>query len=197
YLAEEVRLRRPVAIKVMRPSFLLDEGMVERFAREARTMASLHHPNIVMVHAVEESGDLHFFVMQYIAGRSLDQVLRDAGPLPVAAVQALLFQAGAGLGHAHRQGVVHRDVKPANIMLDQDGNAIVTDFGIAKVSDVQATSMTVGPMGTPLYMSPEQCSGITITPASDQYSLGNVAYEMLTGQTPFRGETAIALGAAI
>ncbi|MEO8453511.1 MAG: serine/threonine-protein kinase [Gemmatimonadota bacterium] len=197
YLATETTLKRKVAIKVMRPSFLLDEGMVERFAREARTMASLHHPNIVTIHAVEEAGDLHFFVMQFISGRPLDELIRAEGQLPVAAVQAIMFQAASALSHAHRQGVIHRDIKPANIMLDGDGNAVVTDFGIAKVADVGNTSHTVGPMGTPVYMSPEQCTGALLGPASDQYSLGNVAYEMLTGVPPFQRASAMALGLAI
>ncbi len=196
YLAKELALSREVAIKVMRPSFLLDPGMVERFLREARTMASLRHPNIVAIHSVEEANQLYFFVMQYIAGRSLDRVI-GGEQLPVAAMQAVIFEAAAALTHAHKQGVVHRDIKPANIMLDRDGNAIVTDFGIAKVADVQATSATVGQMGTPLYMSPEQCEGLTVTPQADQYSLGNVAYEMLTGVPPFQRATAIALGTAI
>ncbi len=196
YLAKEIALNREVAIKVMRPSFLLDPGMVERFLREARTMASLRHPNIVAIHSVEEANQLYFFVMQYIAGRSLDRVI-GGEQLPVAAMQAVIFEAAAALTHAHKQGVVHRDIKPANIMLDREGNAIVTDFGIAKVADVQATSATIGQMGTPLYMSPEQCEGLAVTPQADQYSLGNVAYEMLTGAPPFQRPTAIALGTAI
>ena len=197
FLAHETALDRKVAIKVMRPSFLLDDAMVDRFLREARTMASFQHRNIVTVHAVEAVDDLHFFVMQYIAGQSLAQVLREFGPLPIAAIQSVVHQAAAGLTHAHKVGVIHRDVKPANIMIDGQGNALVTDFGIAKVTDV-TTSATVGPMGTPLYMSPEQCSGVdTLTPASDQYSLGTVAFELLTGKPPFERESAVALALAI
>ncbi|MGE0555458.1 MAG: protein kinase [Gemmatimonadales bacterium] len=197
FLAHETALHRKVAIKVMRPSFLLDDALVDRFLREARTMASFHHPNVVTVHAVEATDDLHFFAMQYIAGQSLAQVVREFGPLPVAAVQSIMYQSAAGLSHAHRAGVIHRDVKPANIMIDGDGNAIVTDFGIAKVMDLN-TSATVGPMGTPLYMSPEQCSGLeSLTAQSDQYSLGTVAYELLTGKPPFERESAVALALAI
>jgi serine/threonine protein kinase len=129
-------------------------------------MAALRHPNIVAIHSVEEAEQLYFFVMQYVPGRSLDRVI-GGQQLPVAAMQAILYDAAAALTHAHRQGVVHRDIKPANIMLDRDGSAIVSDFGIAKVADVQATSATVGPMGTPLYMSPEQVEGRTVTPLSD------------------------------
>lgn len=197
FLAHELALGRKVAIKVMRPSLLLDGALVERFLREARTMASFQHPNIVTVHAVEAAADLHYFVMQYIPGQSLAQVVREFGPLPVAAVQSVLFQAAAGLAHAHRAGVIHRDVKPANIMIDAGGNAIVTDFGIAKVMDL-TTSATVGPMGTPLYMSPEQCAGLeALTPASDQYALGTVAFELLTGKPPFERDSAVALALAI
>ncbi len=197
FLAHEVALHRKVAIKVMRPSFLLDDALVDRFLREARTMASFHHPNIVTVHAVEAMDDLHFFVMQFISGQSLAQMVREFGPLPVAAVQSVMYQAAAGLSHAHRAGVIHRDVKPANIMMDAYGNALVTDFGIAKVMDLN-TSATVGPMGTPLYMSPEQCSGVEVlTPASDQYALGTVAFELLTGKPPFERETSVALALAI
>jgi serine/threonine protein kinase len=196
YLAREIALNREVAIKVMRPTFLLDPGMVERFLREARTMAALRHPNIVTIYSVEEASQLYFFVMQYVPGRSLDRVI-SGQPLPVAAMQAVIFEAASALNHAHRQGVIHRDIKPANILLDKNGTAIVTDFGIAKVADVQATSATVGAMGTPLYMSPEQCEAKPVTFHSDMYSLGNVAYEMLTGVPPFQRPTAIALGTAI
>jgi S1-C subfamily serine protease len=197
YLANEIRLKRAVAIKCMAPSLAADPGMVERFAREARTMASLHHPNIATVHAVEDIGHLHFFVMQFVQGRSLDQVIRTGERLPIPAIQAILHQAAAGITYAHKHGVIHRDIKPANIMLDHEGNAIVTDFGIAKVGEYGGTSLTIGPIGTPLYMSPEQCASDRVTPATDQYSLGNVAYELLTGKPPFRGSTPVALGAAI
>ncbi len=196
YLAHETALNRRVAIKVMRPDLLLDDMMVERFLREARTMASFQHPNIVGIYAVESRDDLHYFVMQYIAGRSLDSLIRETGPLPVAVAQSVVYQAASALTYAHRTGVIHRDIKPANILIDQSGNAIVTDFGIAKVADA-VVNLTTGQMGTPLYMSPEQCAGTALTPASDQYALGNIAYEMLAGQPPFRKESAIALALAI
>jgi serine/threonine-protein kinase len=187
YLGREVRLNRPVAIKVMSPGLMMAPGMVDRFQQEAVTVAALNHPNIVTIYTVEETQDLHYFVMKYFSGPSLETVIRRDGPLPKSVVKAWLTQVSSALGYAHRQGVVHRDIKPANILLDDEGNAVVTDFGIAKVprrSNLTQTGMT---LGTPAYMSPEQCTSKEITAASDQYSLGVVAYEMLTGEPPFTG----------
>lgn len=187
FLAHEIALNRPVAIKVMAPGLLMGEGMVERFRREAVTVAGLSHPNIVTMHAVRQADDLHFFVMQFVSGRPLDAVLAQDGRLPVPVVRSLLFQTGTALAHAHRHGVIHRDVKPANVLLDTEGNAVVTDFGIAKVSEAPGQTQTGMTVGTPAYMSPEQCDAGTVTWASDQYSLGAVAYELLTGSPPFQG----------
>ena len=197
FLAHEIALNRKVAIKVMAPSFLVDSGLVERFRQEARTVAALRHPHIVNIHAVREVDHLHFFVMQFIAGRSLSEIVKDHGPLPVPLVAAVLFQVGSALAYAHRRGVVHRDIKPANIMLDDEGNAIVTDFGIAKVAESPQFTMTGGTIGTPAYMSPEQCNATGITGASDQYSLGIVAYELLTGAPPFSGPHYSVMGAHV
>ena len=196
YLAHEPTLNRKVAIKVMRSDLMLDPMMNERFLREARTMASFQHPNIVSVFAVESAEDLNYFVMQYVPGQALDRIIKTTGPLPVPIMQWVLYQAASALAYAHQAGVIHRDIKPGNILIDHRGNAIVTDFGIAKVVDASATS-TTNQMGTPLYMSPEQCLGVVLTPASDQYALGNVAYEMLTGEPPFKRDAAIALAMAI
>ena len=189
YLAQEVALNRLVAIKVMAPGVMMGEGMVDRFRQEAVTVANLSHPNIITIHTVRQLDDLHFFVMKYVDGRPLDIVLQTAGVLPIPVVQAILFQVGSGLAYAHRRGVIHRDVKPANILLDRDGNAIVTDFGIAKVAEVTGHTKTGTMVGTPAYMSPEQCVGEPVTWASDQYSLGIVAYELLTGAPPFAGSS--------
>jgi hypothetical protein len=192
YLAHEIALERKVAIKVMSPALLATAGMVDRFKREARTAASLSHPHIIPIFAVREqgSGGLVYFVMKFVDGRSLESILRAAGALPLPLVQAVLYQVGAALGYAHRRGVVHRDVKPANIMLDTDGWVMVTDFGIAKVSETQGLTMTGATIGTPAYMSPEQCAAKRdLTGASDQYSLGIVAYEMLAGRPPFADTT--------
>ncbi len=196
YLAHEATLNRKVAIKVMRSDLMLDPTMNDRFLREARTMASFQHPNIVSVFAVESTEDLNYFVMQYVPGQALDRIIKATGPLPVPVMQWVIYQAANALGYAHQAGVIHRDIKPGNILIDHRGNAIVTDFGIAKVVDAGTTS-TSNQMGTPLYMSPEQCLGVVLTPASDQYALGNVAYEMLTGEPPFKRDLAIALAMAI
>ena len=191
YLAHDISLDRKVAIKVMFPS-LIDSGSgAERFKREARTAASITHPNIIPIHAVRQDGSLFFFVMQFVEGSTLDSVLERQGSLSISMVQIILRQVGEALGFAHRQGVIHRDVKPANILLDQEGRAVVADFGIAKVAADQSLTQTGGVLGTPLYMSPEQCAGVEVTAASDQYSLGLIGYQMLTGDPPFTGEHAI------
>jgi len=189
FLAHDIALDRKVAIKVMTPSLVTGAGMVERFKREARTAASLSHPHIIPIYAVRETGNLLFFVMKFVEGRSLDTVIREQGPLPIPMVQAIMSQVGGALGYAHRRGIVHRDMKPANIMLDEEGWAVVTDFGIAKVADARGLTMTGVTIGTPSYMSPEQCASKEITGATDQYSLGIVAYELLTGRVPFDADS--------
>src|SRR3989440_594857 len=194
YLAHDLALDRKVAIKVLAPALLLmGEGMVERFKREARTAAALSHPHIIPIYAVKESEHVLYFVMKYVQGRALDTVIRDVGTLPIPMVQTILAQVGDALGYAHRHGVIHRDIKSANIMLDEDGRAVVTDFGIAKVVQAEGLTMTGVTVGTPTYMSPEQCATRDVTGASDQYSLGVVAYEMLTGRLPFLGESTMAV----
>ncbi|HWA57957.1 MAG TPA: serine/threonine-protein kinase [Gemmatimonadales bacterium] len=189
YLAQDLALDRKVAIKVVAPSLLTGSGAVERFKREARTAAALSHPHIIPVHAVRETPDLIFFVMKFVEGRPLDDILRGEQALPLRMVQAILFEVGQALAYAHRRGVVHRDIKPANIMLDGEGFSVVTDFGIAKPMQADSMTATGSMIGTPYYMSPEQCGGKPVTGASDQYSLGVVAYQMITGRRPFAGET--------
>jgi serine/threonine-protein kinase len=187
FLARDLALGRKVAIKVMAPGLLTGPGMIDRFRQEAVTVANLLHPNIVTIHTVRQEGSLHFFVMQLVEGASLEEILARAQPIPVPLVQAILYQLGVGLSYAHRRGVIHRDIKPANVLLDQEGNAILTDFGIAKVTTASHLTQTGSTMGTPAYMSPEQCRAAELTGASDQYSLGILAYEMLTGRPPFAG----------
>ncbi len=193
YLAHEIALDRKVAIKVMSPALVTGDGMIERFKREARTAASLSHPNIIPVYAVRENERLLYFVMKFIAGRPLDGVLKELGPLPIPMIQMILQQVGGGFGYAHRRGIIHRDIKPANIMIDEEGWAVITDFGIAKVSQAEGLTMTGMTVGTPTYMSPEQCMAQDVTGASDQYSLGIVAYEMITGRPPFAGGSMMAI----
>jgi serine/threonine protein kinase len=190
YLAKDISLGRKVAIKVIASNLVSDATMISRFRFEAQTVASLRHPNVVNVHAVRQSGDLHFFVMEFIDGPPLRNIVKSHAPLDVEVVQAILFQVGSALAYAHRSagGVIHRDVKPANIMIDKEGDAFVTDFGISKMSEAQSgLTQTGATIGTPEYMSPEQCRGDALSGASDQYSLGIVAYEMLVGHVPFTG----------
>ena len=194
YLAHDIALDRKVAIKVMSPHLMSGEGMAERFKREARTAGSLSHPHIIPIYAVKEAGDLLFFVMKFVEGRPLDGIIREVGAVPLPMAQTIMQQVGSALGYAHRRGIIHRDIKPANIMLDVDGWAMVTDFGIAKVSDKQGLTMTGATVGTPSYMSPEQCAATKeLSQASDQYSLGVVAYEMLAGRLPFIADSVMAI----
>jgi serine/threonine protein kinase len=194
YLAHDLALDRKVAIKVLAPALLLmGEGMVERFKREARTAAALSHPHIIPIYAVKESEHVLYFVMKYVQGRALDTVIREVGTLPIPMVQTILAQVGDALSYAHRHGVIHRDIKSANIMLDEDGWAVVTDFGIAKVVQAEGLTMTGVTVGTPTYMSPEQCATREVTGASDQYSLGVVAYEILTGRLPFKADSTMSV----
>ncbi len=190
YLGHEIALDRKVAIKVMAPSLMVDPGMIERFIHEARIMATLDHAHIVTIHAIRAVDRLYFFVMQFVEGCPVSDLLQ-AGPLPIPIVQAVVRQVGEALAYAHRHRVIHRDIKPGNIILDVNGHAVVTDFGIAKVAEAPSYTMTGGTIGTPAYMSPEQCTGAVLTGASDQYSLGIVAYEMLTGATPFTGSALV------
>lgn len=189
YLAHDLRLDRKVAIKVMLPELTTTEDMVERFRREARTAGNLSHPHIIPIHQVYDENGLVFFVMKFVEGRSLDSIVREKGRLPIKMVETILSQTASALGYAHRKGVIHRDIKPANLMLDEDGWAVLTDFGIAKVVDAANLTATQATMGTPYYMSPEQCSAKPVTGASDQYSLGVACYELLTGSPPFVGDS--------
>jgi serine/threonine-protein kinase len=193
FLAEDLRLGRTVAIKVLRPDLATEGSFVGRFEREARIAAKLDHPNIIPIHSVEEVGDLHFFVMKYVAGKSVDELL-SGQPWAIEHCRQVLWQAACGLGHAHQRGVVHRDVKPSNIMIDDAGRAMITDFGISKAlqQDTQYTS-TGQVVGTPRYVSPEQAQGLPLDGRSDQYSLAVVGFQMLTGRLPLIAEAVHAL----
>ncbi len=193
FLAHDIALDRKVAIKVMAPHLLEGEGMVERFKLEARTSAQLAHPHIIPIYAVKQTESTLYFVMKFIEGRALDSMIKTMGPLPIPMVKDILTKVGQALGYAHRRGVVHRDIKPGNIMIDEEGTPIVTDFGIAKVAQARGLTMTGATIGTPSYMSPEQCAALEVTGASDQYSLGILAYEMLTGKLPFDAETIVSI----
>ncbi len=189
YLALDVALNRRVAIKTMLPDLITRASMVQRFKREAQMAAGLSHPHIIQIHSVRETKRLVYFVMKFIEGRSIDSILSDRGALDLEMTRLILQQAASALSFAHHRGVIHRDVKPANIMIDENGWAVVTDFGIAKLEDAHNLTATGTMVGTPHYMSPEQFHNKPLTGCSDQYALGIVAYEMLTGKKPFDGDT--------
>ena len=187
FLARDIALHRRVAIKVMLPDLMTVQGVSERFVIEARTAAHLDHPGIVTVYAVKQRGGLLFIVMKFIEGHTLEGVLRSQGRLDPVAVALIGSRVAESLHFAHGEGVVHRDVKPSNIMIDSRGRPVVTDFGIARVMTAQSITVAGSMLGTPTHMSPEQCRGLPATAASDQYSLGVTMYEMLTGRVPFTG----------
>ncbi len=187
FLAHDLQLNRRVAIKVMLPGLAYGERMWDRFLAEARTAAKLDHPHIVYIHSVKEKDRFLYFVMKHIDGRSLDDLLSQHKAFPAPVAQLILSEVARGLDYAHREGVIHRDIKPANIMVDQKGQSIVMDFGIARAAETEHFTQTGATIGTPAYMSPEQCHGAETSAASDQYSLGILAYELLTGAPPFTG----------
>jgi serine/threonine-protein kinase len=188
FLARDIALDRPVAIKVMRPELIDVERVQDRFVIEARTAAKLGHPGIVTVYAIKQGAGLLYIVMRYVEGRTLEEVLRERAILEPPTTAPIVARVADALHFAHSKGVIHRDVKPSNIMIDLAGQPIVTDFGIARVSSSQGITIAGSMLGTPLYMSPEQCRGMAVTAASDQYSLGVMTYQMLAGRTPFTGE---------
>ena len=189
YRAKETVLRRPIALKILRPDIGLSAAAAERFKREAQTVASLDHPNIIPVYHVGQVGGLFHIAMKFVEGRSLDVILEKQGALPIAVVLTILREAARGLAFANDRGIVHRDVKAANILIDTDGRVVVSDFGVAlRASDVTLTAAGTL-IGTPAYMSPEQCSGLRAGPQSDQYSLAVVGFQMIAGSTPFHAET--------
>ncbi|MGF1427594.1 protein kinase domain-containing protein, partial [Kitasatospora sp. LaBMicrA B282] len=194
--AEDEVLERAVAVKILLPALLEDRTFMERFRREAKLLASLSHPGIVEVHDYGEGEAdpdtrLAYIVMELITGRPLDEALAESGPLPVERGLDILAQALDALHTAHRRGVVHRDIKPSNLMLRDDGRVVVTDFGIARAMAGTKLTSSQAVLGTALYVAPERAEGKASVPASDLYSIGVLCYEMLVGEPPFTGETAL------
>ena len=194
YRARDRQLEREVAIKVLPFSLAFDAEFVERFQREARTAAQLEHPNIISIYRVGRSGRVIYFVMKFLRGGSLSTVLHERKKLTPPEIRRLLLEAGGALGYAAQRGIVHRDIKPDNIMFDEFGQCLLTDFGIAKAASGQKLTGTGMSIGTPHYMSPEQARAQSIDGRSDIYSLGVVAYQCLTGTVPYDGEDSFSIG---
>jgi eukaryotic-like serine/threonine-protein kinase len=191
YLAEDETLHRQVAIKILADRYTQDEGFVERFRREATAAAGLNHPNIVSIYDRGESEGTYYIAMEYIDGPTLKEEITARAPLPEAEAVGYAQQVLQALEFAHRRGVIHRDIKPHNMMLTEDGLLKVTDFGIARAANQVEMTEVGSIVGTAQYLSPEQARGQTVGPQSDIYSLGVVLYEMLTGEVPFTGSSAV------
>ncbi len=190
YLAFDLRRQAHVALKLLREDLAEDPEFTHRFEREAKALALLDHPYVVRFYGFERQGALAFIVMDYVPGSTLRRRLLNAGgPLPLDETTGILRQIAGALQYAHDEGYIHRDVKPGNIMLRQDGTALLSDFGIARA--IEGTTLTTGPAGTPAYMSPEQIAGRELDARADIYSLGLVLFEMVTGRRPFVGDTGI------
>jgi serine/threonine protein kinase len=190
YRARQQSMNRTVAIKVLPRHLLHDPGFYERFEREVDVIAHLEHPHILPIYDYGQDEGLPYIVMRYLAGGSLEQLIR-RGQSQVDELEKPLRQVALALDHAHQQGIIHRDLKPGNIMLDEYGNAYLSDFGIARVLGSELTGSMI--IGTPSYMSPEQANGLPLDGRSDVYSLGVVLFELITGQLPYQAETPMAV----
>ncbi len=193
YLARDRLLDRPVALKALFPEYAREPSFVERFRREAQAAANLNHPNIVAIYDWGQETGTYFIVMEYVEGRSLRDVIRSDGPIEGPQAAEISAEIASALGFAHRTGVVHRDVKPGNVLITQTGIVKVTDFGIARAGTSDGLTQTGSVMGTATYFSPEQAQGLPVDGRSDVYSLGIVLYEMVTGIAPFSGDSPVAV----
>jgi serine/threonine protein kinase len=191
YKGRDTLLNRLVSIKVLRPEFTCDEDFVQRFRREAQAIASLSHPNIVSIYDVGSENSVYYLVMEYVEGDNLKNIIRAQGKIEIERALEIARQISDALQHAHENNIVHRDIKPQNILITREGRAKLTDFGIAKEATAATLTQTDTVLGSVHYISPEQARGETAGPRSDIYSLGIVLYEMVTGTLPFQGETPI------
>ncbi|UQD51664.1 Stk1 family PASTA domain-containing Ser/Thr kinase [Bacillus methanolicus] len=193
YLAHDMILDRDVAVKMLRLDFANDEEFIRRFHREAQSATSLAHPNIVSIYDVGEENDLYYIVMEYVDGQTLKQYILQNSPIPTETALEIMQQLTSAISHAHQNDIVHRDIKPHNILLDKNGNVKVTDFGIAMALSATSITQTNSVLGSVHYLSPEQARGGMANKKSDIYSLGIVMFEMLTGRLPFSGESAVSI----
>ncbi|OBW58577.1 serine/threonine protein kinase [Solibacillus silvestris] len=193
YLAHDIILSRDVAIKILRYDLSNEEELHRRFQREALSATSLTNPNIVSIYDVGEDGDMHYIVMEYIKGKTLKQYIQEFSPLSAARSVHIMKQLTSAISHAHENGIIHRDIKPQNILMDEEGNVKITDFGIATSLGATSFTQTNSVIGTVHYLSPEQARGGVATMKSDIYALGIVFYELLTGELPFSGESAVSI----
>ncbi|MFJ2044412.1 Stk1 family PASTA domain-containing Ser/Thr kinase [Paenibacillus taichungensis] len=193
YKAQDLLLNRNVAIKVLRQQFVHDEEFIRRFRREAQSAASLSHPNVVSVYDVGQEDDVHYIVMEYVEGKNLNEIIKERAPLQVDEAVRIASQIADALDHAHHNQIIHRDIKPHNILIGRNGRVKVTDFGIARAVTSTTITQTGSVVGSVHYFSPEHAKGIVTGEKSDLYSLGIVLYQMLTGQLPFLGESPISV----
>lgn len=193
YLGYDIILKRDVAIKVLRPEFANDPEFIERFDREALAATSLAHPNIVSIYDVGEEGDIFYIVMEYVDGETLKDYVKKHGKLSVEETIDIMEQLTSAIQHAHENGLIHRDIKPQNILIDRNGKIKVTDFGIAVALSATALTQTNSVLGSVHYLSPEQARGGKATKLSDIYSLGIVFYELVTGELPFTGQSPVSI----
>ncbi|MEK5333977.1 MULTISPECIES: Stk1 family PASTA domain-containing Ser/Thr kinase [unclassified Lysinibacillus] len=193
YLAHDMILNRDVAIKILRYDFTNEDELHRRFQREALSVTSLTHPNIVSIYDVGDDGDLHYIVMEYVQGKTLKQYIQEFAPISPARSVHIMKQLTSAIANAHENHIIHRDIKPQNILMDADGNVKITDFGIAMTLSATSFTQTNSVLGTVHYLSPEQARGGTATNKSDIYALGIVLYELLTGELPFSGESAVSI----
>ena len=188
YKAEDTNLKRLVAIKFLPPQVAANEEERERFKIEAQAAASLNHPNIATIHAIEEVDDEMFIVMEFVEGKELRQLIIDNSQLPIDNCLSYATQIAEGLKAAHAKGIIHRDIKSSNIMITESGQVKIMDFGLAQIAGRAQLTKDYSMLGTAAYMSPEQARGEAVDQRTDIWSFGVVLYEMLTGQMPFRGE---------
>ena len=196
WAATDTVLGRTVAVKLLNPSLSQQSGFLERFRAEARYSAALHHPNITTVFDYGEDAGSAYLVMELVAGQPLSQIISERAPMSAETTASILIQAANALEAAHQGGVVHRDVKPANILITPDGTAKLTDFGISRLVNTAPLTQTGQILGTAQYLSPEQAMGQSATASSDIYALGVIGHEMLTGQPPFNADTLVATAVA-